>query len=100
MNAIDPEHKSNVQGFPTIIGCRQGKKIADFNGPRTSQDMIKFANDNNKTGILDIRINGIKNDLYNYDIYINSKTQKMAILTIAHKLLEFGIDENYFERCC
>ncbi len=49
MDSIGPEHKANVQGFPTIIGCREGKKIADYNGPRTSNDMIKFANDNNKT---------------------------------------------------
>ena len=49
MEAIGPEHKANVQGFPTIVGCREGKKIADYTGPRTSQDMIKFANDNNKT---------------------------------------------------
>ncbi len=49
MDAIGPEHKANVQGFPTIVGCREGKKIADYTGPRTSQDMVKFANDNNKT---------------------------------------------------
>ena len=68
-----------------------------FNIDKKYAKLIENANDNNKTGILDIRINGIKNDLYNYDIYINSKTQKMAILTIAHKLLEFGIDENYID---
>jgi thiol-disulfide isomerase/thioredoxin len=49
MDAIGPEHKANVQGFPTIVGCREGKKIADYTGPRTSDDMIKFTNDNNKT---------------------------------------------------
>jgi thiol-disulfide isomerase/thioredoxin len=55
MDTISPENKANVQGFPTIIGCNQGKKIADYNGPRTSDDMIKFANDNNKTN----RINNL-----------------------------------------
>ena len=49
MDAIGPEHKGNVQGFPTIVGCRQGKKIADYKGERTSEDMIKFANQNNKS---------------------------------------------------
>jgi thiol-disulfide isomerase/thioredoxin len=49
MDSISPEHKNNMQGYPTIVGCNQGKKIADYNGPRTSDDMIKFANSNNKT---------------------------------------------------
>jgi len=47
MDKIDQEHKQNVQGFPTIISCSKGKKIADFNGSRTYEEMNKFANDNN-----------------------------------------------------
>lgn len=47
MDKIDHEHKQNVQGFPTIVSCSQGKKIADFSGSRTYEEMNKFANDNN-----------------------------------------------------
>jgi thiol-disulfide isomerase/thioredoxin len=47
MDKIDQEHKQNVQGFPTIISCNKGKKIADFSGSRTYEEMNKFANDNN-----------------------------------------------------
>ncbi len=47
MDKIDPEHKQNVQGFPSIVSCSQGKKIADFTGSRTYEEMNKFANDNN-----------------------------------------------------
>jgi thiol-disulfide isomerase/thioredoxin len=47
MDKIDQEHKQNVQGFPSIVSCNQGKKIADFTGSRTYEEMNKFANDNN-----------------------------------------------------
>ena len=39
------QHKSNVEGFPTIISCNRGNKTANFAGPRTTQDINKFAND-------------------------------------------------------
>ena len=42
------QHKSNVEGFPTIISCNRGNKTANFAGPRTTQDIDKFANDNFK----------------------------------------------------
>ena len=39
------QHKKNVEGFPTIISCNRGNKTANFAGPRTTQDIDKFAND-------------------------------------------------------
>ena len=42
------QHKKNVEGFPTIISCNRGNKTANFAGPRTTEDIDKFANDNFK----------------------------------------------------
>ena len=42
------EHKSNVEGYPTIVSCNKGNKTANFSGPRTTQDIDNFANDNFK----------------------------------------------------
>jgi hypothetical protein len=44
LEKVGPEHKSNVVGFPTIVSCKNGRKITDFNGPRTSDEIDKFAN--------------------------------------------------------
>jgi thiol-disulfide isomerase/thioredoxin len=41
---VGSEHKQNVAGFPTIVSCKNGRKISDFNGPRTSNEIDKFAN--------------------------------------------------------
>ena len=36
--------KYNVQGFPTIIAINDGKKIKEFEGERTVDDLQRFAN--------------------------------------------------------
>ncbi len=46
LDKVDPSHKSNIAGFPSIISCNNGKKITDFSGPRTSQEITSFANNN------------------------------------------------------
>lgn len=48
LDMTGPEHKSNVEGFPTIVSCNKGNKTAHFSGPRTTQDIDSFANDNFK----------------------------------------------------
>jgi thioredoxin-like negative regulator of GroEL len=44
LDHVGSEHKQNVAGFPTIVSCKNGRKISDFNGPRTSDEIDKFAN--------------------------------------------------------
>ena len=34
--------KKSVNGFPTIIIYKKGKKIKEYNGNRTANDMLKF----------------------------------------------------------
>ncbi len=46
LDKVDPSHKTNIMGFPSIISCNNGKKITDFSGPRTSQEITSFANSN------------------------------------------------------
>ena len=36
--------KYNVQGFPTIIAINNGKKVKEFEGERTVDDLQRFAN--------------------------------------------------------
>ncbi len=44
LDMVGPQHKANVQGFPTIISLNKGSKVANFMGPRTSKDIDMFAN--------------------------------------------------------
>lgn len=44
LDMVGPQHKSNVEGFPTIISLNKGSKVANFMGPRTSKDIDMFAN--------------------------------------------------------
>jgi thiol-disulfide isomerase/thioredoxin len=44
LDMVGPEHKSNVEGFPTIISLNKGSKVANFMGPRTNKDIDMFAN--------------------------------------------------------
>ncbi len=46
LKQVDPSHQNNVRGFPSIISCNNGKKITDFSGSRTSQEITSFANNN------------------------------------------------------
>jgi len=36
--------KYNVQGFPTIIGTNNGKKVKEFEGERKAEDLMTFGN--------------------------------------------------------
>ena len=36
--------KYNVQGFPTIIAINDGKKVKEFDGERTVDDLQRFTN--------------------------------------------------------
>ena len=49
-NNMTDEQKSNIRGFPTIELYDGGKKIANYNGNRTAEDMIKFVKSNIKKG--------------------------------------------------
>jgi thiol-disulfide isomerase/thioredoxin len=44
LDMLSPIHKSNVQGFPTIVSLAQGQKQSDYSGARTSKDIDLFAN--------------------------------------------------------
>jgi thioredoxin 1 len=43
-DAPDLVQKYNVQGFPTIIAINNGKKVKEFEGERTVDDLQRFAN--------------------------------------------------------
>ncbi len=51
LEKIGQEHKQNVVGFPTIVSCKNGRKVSDFNGPRTSDEIDKFANSNSTVAV-------------------------------------------------
>ena len=69
-----------------------------FSINKNDAKIIEDAIDNNKTGALNIKINSINNNTYKYEIFINAKTHKIAILKIANELLEIGIDEHYIDK--
>jgi len=41
-------YKAQIQGFPTIEMRRDGHKIAEYNGDRTAEDLMKFAMSNSR----------------------------------------------------
>jgi predicted bacteriocin transport accessory protein len=44
MNGLDRQHR--VQGFPTIIIYKNGKKSKEFNGERTAENLNTFIKEN------------------------------------------------------
>jgi thioredoxin-like negative regulator of GroEL len=72
LDKVDPSHKTNIQGFPSIISCNNGKKITDFSGPRTSQEITSFANNN----VVKNNTNKINNVLRKAIKKITKKTKK------------------------
>ena len=36
--------KHNVQGFPTIIGTNNGKKVKEFDGEGSAEELLRFGN--------------------------------------------------------
>ena len=43
INSVGPEHRENVEGFPTIVCMNKGKPISKFDGPRDSDNIDSFA---------------------------------------------------------
>lgn len=46
LEEIGDEHKSRVQGYPTVMLAKNGKSIAGHEGPRTADSFDEFANSN------------------------------------------------------
>jgi hypothetical protein len=70
LDMVGPEHKSNVEGFPTIISLNKGSKVANFMGPRTNKDIDMFAN-TNYTGV-----KGITNKSSNLNKILRNNLKK------------------------
>ncbi len=75
LDKAGPEHKQNVVGFPTIVSCKNGKKVLDFNGPRTSDEIDKFANSTSSPSLnSNLIANNVNNEIQknNTQAVINS----------------------------
>jgi thiol-disulfide isomerase/thioredoxin len=44
LDDVEQKHRENIKGFPTIISCKDGQKVSDFDGPKTSDEILSFAN--------------------------------------------------------
>lgn len=72
LDMVGPQHKANVEGFPTIISLNKGSKVANFMGPRTSKDIDMFAN-TNYTGV-----KGITNKSSNLNKILRNNLKKQT----------------------
>ncbi len=79
LDMVGPQHKENVQGFPTIVSLNKGTKVANFMGPRTSKDIDIFAN-SHYTGV-----KGITNKSSNLNKILRNNLKKQIKTKKARK---------------